>query len=508
MPPDPAGSEVHPPQSQKNLSRRYNKTFKRETLRRNVLFISTENMKCLQLLFVCWCSTILAVTSCIRVDGYSCVTAYWDTVTCVLNITDNPVGRSNTTYSLKFIEYLINIYMSCPLVEMNHSYIGVCKVTNDSDYFDSVDEYYIDLCHESGCINVTTLFEPSQNIQLTAPYEVEVQQAPETFNITWKSGYENHRYLASFLDYELLLKTSQSTESKTLPNSHENSLSIQRSQLKPGATYCIKVRSIPYPTPDYEGTWSKWSSQTCWKNEAGEALSEQENTLVMLTKFLGPVCVAVGVLLFVFYSPAARMKIKTLSHTPSPAPFFKPLFQQHEGNLQEWLSPQRKFLLTYKTEEILTTDAVIVVPKRRTKDPEENLNFHDSSVTQLAFPQCQTSYVGLPGIHEAPPPLTVVCPGKTSYTQLPCSVWGVGIGEVEVVTSPPKDIFNVSRADSGFTCKDLTESPECSLPNSPVDDSPPPCYCNDYCILNKTAEGFAPVLVSRGGSLNVPEDES
>lgn len=29
-----------------------------------------------------------------------------------------------------------------------------------------------------------------------------------------------------------------------------------------------------------------------------------------------------------------RMKIKTLSHTPSPAPFFQHLFQQHDGNLQ------------------------------------------------------------------------------------------------------------------------------------------------------------------------------
>lgn len=33
---------------------------------------------------------------------------------------------------------------------------------------------------------------------------------------------------------------------------------------------------------------------------------EQGNKLAILTKSLGPVCVAVGILLFVFYSPAAR----------------------------------------------------------------------------------------------------------------------------------------------------------------------------------------------------------
>lgn len=174
-------------------------------------------------------------------------------------------------------------------------------------------------------------------------------------------------------------------------------------------------------------------------------------------------------------------------------------------NLQEWLSPHGRLVLTHKTE-ILTTDAVVVVPKPTTKDPEENQDFHNPPVTQLAFTQCQTSYVGLPGIHEASPPLTVVCPGDTSYTQLPCSIWGVGFGEVQVVSSTPKDFFNISQADSGCSFVDLTQSPESSFPASPVDESPPPCSCTDYCILNKTAEGFAPVLVSRGIGVNAPSD--
>lgn len=36
------------------------------------------------------------------VDGFSCVSAYWETVTCVLNITDNPTEQS--IYRLKFID--------------------------------------------------------------------------------------------------------------------------------------------------------------------------------------------------------------------------------------------------------------------------------------------------------------------------------------------------------------------------------------------------------------------
>lgn len=163
-------------------------------------------------------------------------------------------------------------------------------------------------------------------------------------------------------------------------------------------------------------------------------------------------------------------------------------------------------MLTYKPEEILTLDCVIASPKPTRKDPEENQVFSIPAVTQLAFTQCPSSYVGLPVIHEAPPPMTMVCPSDMSYTQLPCSVWGVGFGAVQVASSPPEDILSISSADSGCTFEDLTQSPECSVPNSPADDSPPPCIGTDYCILNKTAEGFAPVLVSKGSSVNVPPD--
>ncbi|KAM7383019.1 hypothetical protein PAMP_002707 [Pampus punctatissimus] len=324
-----------------------------------------------QLLFVCWCSSILAVACCIRVDGYSCTSDYWDTVTCILNITGNPVGQSNTTYYLQFTP---NSRPCENCLAMKHGYSCVCKPTDTC--FISEDAFSIDVCHESNCKNLNSDFLPSLNIQLTPPHKPDVQKTPEAFNITWKSGYEDHDFLDHNLDYELFIQISQS----------------------------------------------------------------------------------------------------------------------NKGN--EWLSPQGKFVLTYKTEEIISTDAIIVAPKPVSKAPEENQDFHNPPVTQLAFTQCQTSYVGLPGMHEASPPLPVICPGNTSYTQLPCSMWGFGIGEVEAcVSSPPQNFLDISHADSGCSCDGLTQSLECSLPDSPVDYSPPPS--NDYCVLNKTAEGVIPVLISK-----------
>lgn len=152
---------------------------------------------------------------------------------------------------------------------------------------------------------------------------------------------------------------------------------------------------------------------------------------------------------------------------------------------------------------MLTTHAVSVVPKPTIKDPEENQDFHIPAVTPLAFPQCQTSYVGLPGMHKVSSPFTMICAGDTSYTQLPFSVFNTG--EVQVISSPPQD--SISCSDSGCSFE-LSESPDCSLPTSPVTDSSPPFYPSDYCILSKTAGGVVPVLMTKGSSPNIqPEPD-
>nr|XP_040021439.1 interleukin-2 receptor subunit beta-like isoform X1 [Gasterosteus aculeatus aculeatus] len=460
-------------------------------------------MKCQQLLLLWCCSSIPELTRCIAVGGFLCVTAYWDTISCFLNITGDPV-ESNTIYNLTFKSVGPGKGESCPLRRMNDSYSCFCKI-HSRNTFANYNKYDITLCHSSVCYTVTKGFTPHLNIQLTPPHQPEVQETPEAVNVTWKSGYERHHYLKE-LDYMLQLETSESTEAKTSQlNSLNKSLLILMSELKRHATYCVKVRSKP-KSREYKGIWSEWSPTTCWKNgEEDEEEEDEDNKLFILIKSLGPVCLAVGVMLFVLNKPAIRKKIQILSQTPTPAPFFQPLFQQHGGDLKEWLQPQGKFALTYKTEEMLTTDAVIVEPKPVTKDPEEHRVFFNP-MTHLALAQCHTSYVGLPGVHEATPPLAMACPVGTPYTRLHCSAWGVAAEEAEVVSALPQDFLNISSEDSGCSCADPTQSPECSLPSSPVDDCPPPSICVDYCILNKTAAGFVPVLLSQGGSLDVPSN--
>ncbi|CAB1438889.1 unnamed protein product [Pleuronectes platessa] len=178
--------------------------------------------------------------------------------------------------------------------------------------------------------------------------------------------------------------------------------------------------------------------------------------------------------------------------------------------VQEWLSPQGKGALPYKTNEILINDAVTVEPKPKTEDPEENQDVHITAVTQLIFPQCPASYVGLPGQQVAPQPITTVHPaGDTSYTRLPGSVWGCSMGEVQVTPPPPPplDVFESSCTDSGCSCDELTPSPECSLPNSPVEASSPPRYFSESRAVVSQEERRQTGVRACGGSDQEEEEE-
>ncbi|XP_034029431.1 interleukin-21 receptor-like [Thalassophryne amazonica] len=381
-------------------------------------------MKCEQLLLVCCCcccSSILRVTNSInvKIESYSCVTDYWSTISCILKITRNPVEQTKKRYWIKFKavdSWKPGQNYSCPLDEINQTYNCSVKANSDSVAFLDEDVYSVQLCLESDCISVTENFMPSLSIQPTTPYDVVVQRTQKNLKFTWETGYENHVYLHDELDYQLSVQTSQTNKTFDQVTSPFILTPNQLLELKLSGTCCVKVRSFPSLTSDYEGTWSKWSFPTCWKTEATE---ERKPILVILIKSLSPLCVVVGAVLFVFYSPTARLKIKSLSHTPSPAPFFGSLFKQYDGNLQEWLSPRHSVVMKNNAEEILSAASMIVESKTIRKELEENEDLQKLSVTQLLFSQCQTSICS----HG-------LSPGDTPYTQLPCSTWGFGVEEV------------------------------------------------------------------------------
>ncbi|XP_023820005.1 interleukin-21 receptor-like [Oryzias latipes] len=435
-------------------------------------------MKRGRLLFALWCFSIQAGTVC--PTGLTCVSDYYQNISCTFDALDQPSTHYLTIKGEK-----------CPLTAVDHKFRADCRVFKDRNYFSTEDKVDIYLCNSSSCRCIRNDFFPSKKIKLTPP-DIKVQHAAETIKVTTIGTSENP-YLEGFLEFQMALQRSGSSDIRNaFYNSTGAYFTIERSTLQPGAQYCVKVRLTVQKGYIYEAVWSDWSRAECWTVD-----KEQDGLLIILVKTLGPVGLSVVVLLSVCCSPTARMKLKTLSHTPTPATFFQPLFQQDKKNLQEWFSKNRNFVLAYKTEEDLRADSVTVVPRTTTKEREEIVP--DSSVTPfvlpMAFPVGQLSYVGLPGFHEAPAP--VLNAGDGQYTQLPCPAWEFGISEGELASSSSESPLEISNADSGCSCEGLSSSPDCSLPSSPFGKCVPLQFGQDYCILNKTTEGVVPVLVSK-----------
>ncbi|CAB1341779.1 unnamed protein product [Coregonus sp. 'balchen'] len=305
------------------------------------------------------------------------------------------------------------------------------------------------------------------SVQPTAPSHLAVQWTPEGYRCTWQSGYEHHTYMKDF-HYQLSFYKYHGDKGEVFHvSTRNNSLLIDGSGLEPDTTYVLKVRSDPNSS-EYKGQWSPWSALVQLRTDAKE------------------VCVIAGVLLFVFYNPTTRMKIKAFYDVPSPAPFFQPLYKDYNESFQDWLASECNLIQTCKTQEFLTIDTLIIEAKPIAEDQD------CSTTTPYPLAQGQTPYVG-------PSVMDWVCshspngngPGDIPYTQLPCSR-ELQFGDI--FTSFSQDPSVTCEGDSG--CEDLTLSRDSSLPNSPV-SSEPECICTDYCILHETSKGFIPTVVPK-----------
>ncbi|CAB1341780.1 unnamed protein product [Coregonus sp. 'balchen'] len=339
-------------------------------------------------------------------------------VTCTLSITDEPAGVNYTHYWLNFTwSDEDGITFKCPLVEMVDSY-GCTFVahfdknlTYHGSSFNNMDCFHVHLCYNIDCqsnYDNLTDFEPSKNIQPTAPSHLAVQWTPEGYSYTWQSGYEHHAYMTDFHYQRSFYKYHGDKDEVFHVSSRNNSLLIDGSGHEPDTTYVLKVRSDPNSS-EYKGKWSPWSAL-------------------------------------------------------------------------DWLASECNLIQTYKTQEFLTIDTLIIDAKPIAEDQD------CSTTTPYPLSQGQTPYVG-------PSVMDWVCshspngngPGDIPYTQLPCSPLELQFGDI--VTSLSRDPSVACEGDSG--CEDLTLSRDSSLPNSPV-SSEPECICTDYCILKVLSPPLCP----------------
>ncbi|XP_069726719.1 interleukin-9 receptor-like isoform X2 [Phaenicophaeus curvirostris] len=182
-------------------------------------------------------------------------------------------------------------------------------------------------------------YNPRKHIKLDPPFNIESNITASQCHIQWSVPW----HLEEILQYELQYKEySMSWEvalNKTLPSSLPQ-IKIELTELHSGITYIARVRCKVSENEDsYSSQWSEWSQTTVFQRADVPKLSEK--ILITRTMQFLIIPLSFGTLLYLFWNFNLSSRAKSLScfNIPTPAAFFQPLYDLHNGNFKDWVGP-------------------------------------------------------------------------------------------------------------------------------------------------------------------------
>ncbi|XP_070617059.1 interleukin-21 receptor isoform X2 [Erythrolamprus reginae] len=159
------------------------------------------------------------------------------------------------------------------------------------------------------------------------------------YTLSWESKYLDPEYpmLSGHLKYELRYKKKghpwQGQSQKSIPQDLR-SIQLLPQELESDAEYEFQVRSGP--AMSYQGTWSDWSPPTSLKTTHK---ASEHGAVQWLELFLLVLSSAVALMAFLGWHQRLWKKLDCF--TPSPAPFFQPLYLRHNGDFKKWVGAPR-----------------------------------------------------------------------------------------------------------------------------------------------------------------------
>ncbi|KAM6055064.1 LOW QUALITY PROTEIN: interleukin-9 receptor-like [Chlamydotis macqueenii] len=180
-------------------------------------------------------------------------------------------------------------------------------------------------------------YNPRRHIKLDPPLNIQSNVTASKCRIWWSVPW----YLVEILQYELQYKeysTSWEIALNKTPPSSLPQIEIEATELRSGIAYIARVRCKVSENEDsYHSQWSEWSQTTVFQRAGVPKLSEKIlNTRTMQFLFIP---LSFGTLLYLFWSCKLSSRAKSLScfNIPTPAAFFQPLYNLHNGNFKDWL---------------------------------------------------------------------------------------------------------------------------------------------------------------------------
>uniref|UniRef100_A0A3Q2DI91 Interleukin-21 receptor-like n=1 Tax=Cyprinodon variegatus TaxID=28743 RepID=A0A3Q2DI91_CYPVA len=193
-----------------------------------------------------------------------------------------------------------------------------CSIVEENLYLvasvDNICSATVSLPSSEGWVELSESFRwaISQVVKPEPPVNIKVANAtdPGFYNITWSDTSEG------CLIYGVRIR-----------NSNRMPMMLSEEILRPDTAYIVDVRAKHCPDYYLQGPWSEWSSGVQWIT-AKASLEEEANLFINFFMFF---CVC--------FFRCWLKKLRMITYIPRPHEFFKPLYQNYDGNFTEWVKP-------------------------------------------------------------------------------------------------------------------------------------------------------------------------
>ncbi|XP_063788863.1 interleukin-21 receptor [Pseudophryne corroboree] len=282
---------------------------------------------------------ITPITGCCK--DLHCTVDYIDTLTCIYS--GDKEENTSISYTLHAEWTLEESEETCDLISPGRRQEYICTINMENFNVDDKCTVFITAkvnghSHSNktcGPFSIGDRFEPTTPFNLTVSFV-------ESYNVTWKTSYDNNIVINGELAYELGFKKDK--------ESWQNQKSIQvledekhvvflSSSFQANELYVARIRARPKPESIYRGQWSAWSTPVIWRTPDDEFIKTSSQNWISLIYFL-PVFLLIVIMLILkcLKWPQCLWK-KVWLLVPDPAPFFKPLYEGHHGDFKSWLGP-------------------------------------------------------------------------------------------------------------------------------------------------------------------------
>ncbi|KAM8960420.1 interleukin-21 receptor [Pelodytes ibericus] len=231
---------------------------------------------------------------------------------------------------------------SCQLDYTDNQKEHTCNL--HMDLLGADDTYWIFINRTVYGQNISTACGPYRfcnTFQPTPPFNLTVSFSEQYYNFSWRTDYENPQYYLQHdeMGYELSYKKKKQSwkNHKSIQIlEDEKSVSLLKTQFQENEDYVARVRAKPKNSSVYKGPWSGWSPLVTWSTQPNVYYVGIWGSL----HWIIPLCLGIIITLFVISKPfklPQRLWKKMCGFVPNPAPFFKPLYIEHNWDFKSWL---------------------------------------------------------------------------------------------------------------------------------------------------------------------------